>query len=66
MHRLMAGVTILEHELSELRLLVDLYLQQTRLEEASETLQRLGNIYAETRNTDDDFMNFRRAVWKYR
>ena len=53
---------LLEDGMAELRLLVDIYLRQNRLEEASEVLQRLGNINAETGNSDDAFMNFRRAA----
>ena len=56
------GRGLLEDGISELRLLVDNYLRQNRLEQASEVLQRLGNINAETGNTDDAFMNFRRAA----
>ena len=56
------GRGLLEDGISELRLLVDIYLRQNRLEQASEVLQRLGNINAETGNTDDAFMNFRRAA----
>ncbi len=53
---------LLDDGMAELRLLVDIYLRQNRLEEASEVLQRLGNINAETGNSDDAFMNFRRAA----
>jgi tetratricopeptide (TPR) repeat protein len=56
------GRGLLEDGTSELRLLVDIYLRQNRLEQASEVLQRLGTINAETGNTDDAFMNFRRAA----
>ena len=56
------GRGLLEDGTSELRLLVDIYLRQNRLEQASEVLQRLGNINAETGNPDDAFMNFRRAA----
>jgi tetratricopeptide (TPR) repeat protein len=56
------GRGLLDDGISELRLLVDIYLRQNRLEQASEVLQRLGTINAETGNTDDAFMNFRRAA----
>ncbi len=56
------GRGLLEDGISELRLLVDIYLRQNQREQASEVLQRLGNINAETGNTDEAFMNFRRAV----
>jgi tetratricopeptide (TPR) repeat protein len=56
------GRGLLEDGISELRLLVDIYLRQNRLEQASDVLQRLGAINAETGNSDDAFMNFRRAA----
>ncbi|MGH2497848.1 MAG: tetratricopeptide repeat protein [Ktedonobacteraceae bacterium] len=56
------GRGLLEDGISELRLLVDIYLRQNKSEQASEMLQRLANINAETGTTDDAFMNFRRAA----
>ena len=56
------GRGLLEDGIAELRLLVDTYLRQNRMQEASEVLQRLGNIYAETGSADDAFMSFRRAA----
>ncbi len=56
------GRGLLEDGIEELRLLADTYLRQNRMREASDVLQRLGNIYAETGSADDAFMSFRRAT----
>lgn len=65
-HEELAGIYtgrgLLEDGISELRLLVDIYLRQNSLQEASDVLERLGNIYAETGSADDAFMSFRRAA----
>ena len=53
---------LLEEGIAELRLLADIHLRNNHLERASETLQRIGNVYAEMGNTEDAFKNLRRAV----
>jgi tetratricopeptide (TPR) repeat protein len=52
----------LEEGISELGLLVDIYLRRNLFEEAGDTLCRIGDIYAETGDSDKAFMNFRRAT----
>jgi tetratricopeptide (TPR) repeat protein len=53
---------LLEEGIAELRLLADIYLRRNQFVEAGDTLRRIGDIYAEMGNTEDAFMNLRRAV----
>jgi tetratricopeptide (TPR) repeat protein len=59
---LYVGRGLLEEGIAELRLLADIYLRRNQFAEAGDTLRRIGNISAEIGNTDDAFMNLRRAV----
>ncbi len=52
----------LDEGIAELRLLTDIYLRRSQLELAGETLQRIGNIYAEIGNNNEALANLRRAV----
>jgi tetratricopeptide (TPR) repeat protein len=56
------GRGLLEEGIAELRLLADIYLRRNQFAEAGDTLRRIGDISAEIGNTDDAFMNLRRAV----
>jgi tetratricopeptide (TPR) repeat protein len=53
---------MVDEGIAELRLLADICLRHNKLEQASETLRRIGNVYAEMGDSDDAFMNLRRAV----
>jgi tetratricopeptide (TPR) repeat protein len=53
---------LLEDGIAELRLLADIYLRGNRFDEAAETLRQIGNIYSEMGDTENAFMNLRRAV----
>jgi tetratricopeptide (TPR) repeat protein len=52
----------LEDGIAELRLLADIYLRDNELTQAGETLRRIASIYGELGNTDDAYMNYRRAT----
>ncbi len=52
----------LDEGIAELRLLTDIYLRRNQFEPASDTLQRVGNIYAEIGNNDEALANLRRAA----
>ena len=56
------GRGLIEDGITEMRLLVDTYLRLNRLPEASEVLERLAGIYAETGSSDDAYMCYRRAA----
>jgi tetratricopeptide (TPR) repeat protein len=53
---------LLDEGIAELRLLADIYLRQNQFARAGETLQRIGNIYAEMDNSEEAFNSLRRAV----
>ncbi len=53
---------LLDEGIAELRLLADIYLRNDQFEEAGEALQRIGNINSEMGNTEEAFINLRRAV----
>jgi tetratricopeptide (TPR) repeat protein len=53
---------LLDEGIAELRLLADIYLRNDQFEEAGEALWRIGNINSEIGNTEEAFMNLRRAV----
>jgi tetratricopeptide (TPR) repeat protein len=52
----------LDEGIAELRLLTDIYLRRNQFEPASDTLQRIGNIYAEIGDNDEALANLRRAA----
>ncbi len=65
-HKELADISIsrglLEEGIAELCLLADIYLRKNLLNEAGDTLRQIGNIYGEMGDTENAFMNLRRAV----
>jgi tetratricopeptide (TPR) repeat protein len=53
---------LLDEGIAELRLLTSIYQRRNQREQAGQTLQRIGNIYAEMGNPEEALLNLRRAA----
>ena len=53
---------LLDEGIAELRLLTNIYQRRNQRERAGQTLDRIGNIYAEMGNPEEALINLRRAV----